>query len=142
MSNARVCQTSYWKFCLNGFVLDPSNWIIILLLLQRFPKNKLLSQRFQQFRKRTKIQTCFCKYYRLMFVKLMGVFSIHIKNEKRFTVMFVNTCVKCTNNTASLSLTPVVWKCFWKKNSKPCLCCVTPAPWFMWTTLLLGMGIV
>lgn len=36
-----------------------------------------------------------------------GVFNSNLK-KKLFTVMCVNTFVKCTNNTASLSLTPVV----------------------------------
>lgn len=40
--------------------------------------------------------------------KINGGFSIQIKKKYRFTVMCVNTFVKCTNNTASLSLTPVV----------------------------------
>lgn len=38
-----------------------------------------------------------------------GVFNSNKKiKKKRFTVMCVNTFVKCTNNTAYLSLTPVV----------------------------------
>lgn len=37
-----------------------------------------------------------------------GVFNSNKKIKKSFTVMCVNTFVKCTNNTAYLSLTPVV----------------------------------
>lgn len=40
--------------------------------------------------------------------KINEVFNSNLKKKNLFTVMCVNTFVKCTNNTASLSLTPVV----------------------------------